>query len=102
VGGEDLPAGRQAPPTADAPVGVSTNRRQFGIHPRQSVIHFFIVGVRAQSHTTLHQKAIVVDTHNDVLSSATIRGLNIENDLTGKTHSDIAHFKTGGIDVQVF
>jgi membrane dipeptidase len=31
-----------------------------------------------------------------------MHGLNIENDLTGKTHSDIARFKTGGIDVQVF
>ncbi len=47
-------------------------------------------------------QAIVVDTHNDVLSSATMRGLNIENDLKGKTHSDIARFKKGGVDVQVF
>jgi membrane dipeptidase len=62
----------------------------------------YSIGVHAQSHPTLHRKAIVVDTHNDVLSSATMRGLNIENDLTGKTHSDIARFKTGGIDVQVF
>jgi membrane dipeptidase len=74
---------------------------------RQSVLLLFIfllygVVVHAQHHRTIHQKAIVVDTHNDVLSSATMHGLNIENDLTGKTHSDIARFKTGGIDVQVF
>jgi membrane dipeptidase len=31
-----------------------------------------------------------------------MKGLNIENDLTGKSHSDIARFKKGGIDVQVF
>src|SRR3954447_19182481 len=55
-----------------------------------------------QSYKSLHQKAIVVDTHNDVLSSATMKGLSIENDLTGKTHSDIARFKKGGVDVQVF
>jgi len=44
----------------------------------------------------------VVDTHNDVLSSATMRGLNIAGDLSGKTHSDIARLKKGGVDVQVF
>jgi membrane dipeptidase len=55
-----------------------------------------------QSYKSLHQKAIVVDTHNDVLSSATMKGLSIEDDLTGRTHSDIARFKKGGMDVQVF
>src|ERR1700761_4490696 len=54
-------------------------------------------------YKTVHAKAIVVDTHNDVLSSATIgMGLDWENDLTGKTHSDLARFKRGGVDVQVF
>lgn len=50
----------------------------------------------------LHENAIVVDTHNDVLSSVTLRGLNIEDDLTGKSHSDLARFRKGGIDIQVF
>ena len=62
----------------------------------------FFTAIHAQNYKAIHQKAIVVDTHNDVLSSATMHGLNIENDLTGKTHSDIARFKTGGINVQVF
>jgi membrane dipeptidase len=49
------------------------------------------------------QKAILVDTHNDVLSSASIGlGLDIGADLKGKTHSDLARFKKGGVDVQVF
>ena len=56
----------------------------------------------AQSYQKIHDKAIVIDTHNDVLSTVTMKGLNIENDLTGKSHSDIARFKKGGIDVQVF
>lgn len=50
----------------------------------------------------LHQQSVVVDTHNDVLSSATMKGLNIESDLTGKTHSDLARLRKGGVDVQVF
>ena len=55
-----------------------------------------------QSYKRLHQNALVVDTHNDVLSSATMRGLNIETDLSGRTHSDIARMKKGGVYVQVF
>lgn len=56
----------------------------------------------AQSYQKIHDKAIVIDTHNDVLSSVTMKGLNMEEDLTGKSHSDIARFKKGGVDVQVF
>ena len=63
---------------------------------------FCVLCSHAQSYKTIHNKAIVVDTHNDVLSLATMHGLNIDNNLTGKTHSDIKRFKTGGIDVQVF
>jgi membrane dipeptidase len=55
-----------------------------------------------QSYQALHEKAVVVDTHNDVLSTATMNGMDIETDLTGKTHSDLARFKKGGVDVQVF
>jgi membrane dipeptidase len=58
--------------------------------------------VVAQSYQKLHDRAIVVDTHNDVLSTATLNGLDIAGDLSGKTHSDLARFKKGGVDVQVF
>jgi membrane dipeptidase len=58
--------------------------------------------VHAQDYLKLHEKAIVVDTHNDVLSEATLKGLDIGTDLTGKTMSDLARFKKGGVDVQVF
>ncbi|HEY8398598.1 MAG TPA: dipeptidase [Flavihumibacter sp.] len=50
----------------------------------------------------LHEKSIVVDTHNDVLSTAILKGLNIEDDLSGKTHSDLVRFRRGGIDIQIF
>jgi membrane dipeptidase len=63
---------------------------------------FLSISIFSQPYKTLHQKAIVVDTHNDVLSTVTMKGLNIENDLTGQSHSDIARFKKGGVDVQVF
>jgi membrane dipeptidase len=64
-----------------------------------AVLPFFSA---AQSYQKLHEKAIVVDTHNDVLSSATMHGLDFETDLRGKTHTDLARFRKGGVDVQVF
>ncbi|HVW63281.1 MAG TPA: dipeptidase [Puia sp.] len=56
----------------------------------------------AQPYQRLHKEAIVVDTHNDVLSGVVMHGMNIEDDLTGRTHSDLARFRKGGVDVQVF
>jgi membrane dipeptidase len=55
-----------------------------------------------QSYKQLHRQAVVVDTHNDVLTTATMRGLIIDTDLSGRTHSDIGRFKKGGVDAQVF
>ena len=31
-----------------------------------------------------------------------MHGMSIEQDLTGKTHSDLARFRKGGVDIQVF
>ena len=44
----------------------------------------------------------MVDTHNDVISTASMRGLPIDSNLTGKTYSDINRFAQGGVDVQIF
>jgi len=67
-----------------------------------AILCIAILSANGQPYRTLHEKAIVVDTHNDVLSTATMNGMDIELDLTGKTHSDLARFKQGGVDVQVF
>ncbi len=68
------------------------------------LLYFCIMplAVQAQSYKKIHRKAIVTDTHNDVLSSVTMKGLDIATDLTGKTHTDIGRLQKGGIDVQVF
>lgn len=63
--------------------------------------------VRAQSSSgpakqELHYDAILADTHNDVLASALMQGLKLEDDLRGKAHSDLERFARGGVDVQVF
>jgi len=58
--------------------------------------------VMAQSYKKIHNKAIVVDAHNDILMKAADKGMVFDQDLTGKTHSDLARWKTGGLDVQLF
>lgn len=56
----------------------------------------------AQSYLKIHSKAILVDTHNDILMKAADRGIVFDKDLSGKTHSDLDRWKKGGLDVQVF
>jgi membrane dipeptidase len=63
---------------------------------------FLIQLLNAQSIKKLHYKAILVDTHNDVLSSSVLDdSLDISQRLT-KGHSDLPRWKEGGVDVQFF
>jgi membrane dipeptidase len=55
-----------------------------------------------QEAIKLHRKALLADTHNDVLSQVVIPGGDMSKDLTGKAHTDITRMKKGGIDVQMF
>jgi membrane dipeptidase len=63
---------------------------------------FFAQLLAAQSYKKIHRKAIVVDTHNDILMKVADEGMVFDQDLTGKTHSDLARWKKGGLDVQMF
>ena len=63
---------------------------------------FFSQQMVAQSYKRIHRKAIVADTHNDILMKAAEEGVVFDRDLTGITHSDLARWKQGGLDVQVF
>ena len=54
------------------------------------------------SYKKWHRDAVVIDTHNDVLSTVSMRGKNLDADLRGQTHSDINRFRQGGVDIQVF
>jgi len=58
--------------------------------------------IMAQSYQKIHAKAIVVDTHNDILSQTMEKGYVFDNNLKGLTHSDLARWKEGGLDVQLF
>jgi membrane dipeptidase len=61
----------------------------------------FSLQATAQSIKKLHYKAILVDTHNDVLSSSVLEGKDISHRLNSG-HSDLDRWKEGGVDVQFF
>lgn len=63
------------------------------------LIQQFVV---AQSFQKIHQNAILVDTHNDILMKVVDQGVVFDQDLTGKTHTDLNRWKKGGLDVQLF
>ena len=58
--------------------------------------------VTAQDIQKIHSKAIVVDSHNDILTACIEKKVSMDNDLKGRTHSDLKRFKEGGLDVQIF
>ena len=69
-----------------------------------SAIIFFIItnSSIAQDYRKLHFKSILADTHNDILTTALDKGVSFDQNLKGKTHSDLQRMKEGGVDVQVF
>ncbi len=50
----------------------------------------------------IHHKSILVDTHNDCLTACIEKKVALDTDLTGINHSDLARFKKGGVDYQLF
>ena len=56
----------------------------------------------AQSYKKLHFRSILVDTHNDIPTTAIDKGLSYDQDLKNKTHSDLQRMKAGGVDAQMF
>jgi len=66
------------------------------------VAAFILSKAKTQSYKKIHAKAIVCDTHNDIISSCLEKGYRFDEDLSGKTHSDLNRMFKGGLDVQVF
>lgn len=63
---------------------------------------FFVISAHTQNYKKIHRKAIVCDTHNDIISTCIERGYLFDDDLSGKTQSDLNRMLKGGLDVQVF
>lgn len=45
---------------------------------------------------------LLIDTHNDVLTQSVGKGFAIDQNLIGKSHSDLARWKQGGVNGQLF
>ncbi len=58
--------------------------------------------VQSQNYQKIHAKAIVADSHNDILTACMEKKVIMDADLKGRTHSDLNRFKEGGVDVQIF
>jgi membrane dipeptidase len=56
----------------------------------------------AQSYEKIHFNAIVIDTHNDIPTTAIEKGVSFDADLKTKTHSDLQRMQQGGVDAQFF
>ena len=66
-----------------------------------SVFSFTVVYSQSPSRK-IHDKAIVIDTHNDFPTTAIEKSVGLDQSLKGKTHSDLQRFKEGGVDIQIF
>lgn len=60
------------------------------------------LSVQSQNYQKIHDKAIVVDSHNDILTACMEKKVSMDADLKGRTHSDLNRFRQGGVDVQIF
>ncbi|RFZ94070.1 membrane dipeptidase [Mucilaginibacter conchicola] len=61
----------------------------------------FVISASAQNATQIHQKAILIDTHNDALSNELITGVDLgKSQQTG--NFDLVRAKQGGLKAQVF
>jgi membrane dipeptidase len=67
-----------------------------------SVTFFCTIFSVGQNFKKIHNKAIVIDTHNDIPTTAIDKGLKFDDDLTNKTHSDLKRMLDGGVDAQLF
>ncbi len=56
----------------------------------------------SQKYKKIHSDAVLVDTHNDFPSASIEKKVSLDSDLLGKTHTDLARLRTGGVDVQIF
>jgi membrane dipeptidase len=66
------------------------------------LIALFPIATHAQDYKKVQQKAIFVDSHNDILTACIEKNVRMDDNLKGKTQSDLARFKEAGVDVQIF
>jgi len=65
------------------------------------VFAFFQINLFAQNSNKIHQEAIVIDTHGDIMFNQIKSGIDIGK-LQSKGNFDLVRAKQGGLDVQFF
>ncbi len=66
------------------------------------LLAMFPIAAHAQDYKKIQQKAIFVDSHNDILTACIEKNVRMDDNLKGKTQSDLSRFKEAGVDVQIF
>lgn len=56
----------------------------------------------AQAYLKIHKNAIVVDDHNHIVDAADNSSWSFDQNLIGKTQTDLQRMQQAGIDIQVF
>ncbi len=56
----------------------------------------------AQRYKKIHFRSVLIDTHNDIPSTAIEKGVSFDQDTRTKTHSDLNRMLQGGVDAQLF
>ncbi len=67
-----------------------------------SSLFFFSLLSSAQQAKKIHFKSILIDTHNDIPTTAIDAGVSFDQSLKTKTHSDLQRMFEGGVDAQFF
>lgn len=60
------------------------------------------ISLFGQKYKKIHAAAVLVDTHNDFPSASIEKKVSLDQDLLGKTHTDLARLRSGGVDVEMF
>ena len=61
-----------------------------------------VTNIFSQKYKKIHEAALLIDTHNDFPSASIEKKVSLDAELLGKTHSDLARLRAGGVDVQIF
>jgi hypothetical protein len=51
-------------------------------------------GIFSQKYKKIHDKAVLVDTHNDFPSASIEKKVSLDADLLGKTHTDLGRLRS--------
>lgn len=61
-----------------------------------------LISSAAIAQSRFHQRALLIDTHNDFISVSLSNKIAFDTDLSSRTHSDLFRMKKGGVDVEFF